>query len=342
VSEAVGCQLENVRVRGREDSWVLYGSCVGELSRQGWLVKTEVNPAPLVKLLRPLKVQQLAVHIRHPRVGLSNSSTSKSVDKRSQFYVKKSYNIPVATTATTEPLHIEFGYSPSDIVRIFVPLGGFLLVPIGLMLWMRQAALRVQKTDPAAVWFNYLRFLNWVVLGIWLVWFPVRFTSGVQNFIDFALWGSVAWQKMAVNFSLSFLPPAIAIVFCYALSHPVFAKVRGVDWTRGDLIRQAAFSQCSTFLPLMLLIDGITALGEDGRLGVACFAAAFVSRVLFAGLLRDAQNMTPHALTVGELRDRIFDLAEKAGVKLQQVYLLPAGKGQLANAFASSGNIIML
>jgi Zn-dependent protease with chaperone function len=33
-------------------------------------------------------------------------------------------------------------------------------------------------------------------------------------------------------------------------------------------------------------------------------------------------------------------MAGQLGVKLQQVYLIPSGKGQMANAFASSGNNI--
>src|SRR6185295_17656777 len=48
------------------------------------------------------------------------------------------------------------------------------------------------------------------------------------------------------------------------------------------------------------------------------------------------------AVSVGRLRDRIVELAEKAGVKIGQIYLLPTGKGQMANAFAASGNNLLL
>jgi len=33
-------------------------------------------------------------------------------------------------------------------------------------------------------------------------------------------------------------------------------------------------------------------------------------------------------------------MAQHLGVKLQQVYVVPAGKGQMANAFARTGNTI--
>src|ERR1700738_4724098 len=50
--------------------------------------------------------------------------------------------------------------------------------------------------------------------------------------------------------------------------------------------------------------------------------------------------MQPHALTTGPLRDRAFTMAAQLGVKLQQVYLIPSGKGQMANAFASAADNI--
>ena len=43
-----------------------------------------------------------------------------------------------------------------------------------------------------------------------------------------------------------------------------------------------------------------------------------------------------------DLRDRVFALAAQAGVKVQQVYILPAGKGRMANAFAAEPSKVTL
>src|SRR5260370_19267803 len=51
-------------------------------------------------------------------------------------------------------------------------------------------------------------------------------------------------------------------------------------------------------------------------------------------------GMQPQALTTGELRDAAFGMAQRLGVKLQQIYVIPAGKAQMANAFARTGNTI--
>jgi Zn-dependent protease with chaperone function len=49
----------------------------------------------------------------------------------------------------------------------------------------------------------------------------------------------------------------------------------------------------------------------------------------------------PEALTTGELRDRIFELANKAGVNIKHVFVLSAGKSQIANAYAAKSSIVM-
>ncbi len=56
---------------------------------------------------------------------------------------------------------------------------------------------------------------------------------------------------------------------------------------------------------------------------------------------RSAGN-DPAVLDVGELRDRIFALADKARVKLRQVFVMPTSKGREANAAAAVGNMVLL
>jgi hypothetical protein len=67
----------------------------------------------------------------------------------------------------------------------------------------------------------------------------------------------------------------------------------------------------------------------------ACAVAIIASRARQKFL-----GMQPQALSTGDLRDRAFATARQLGVKLQQVYIIPSGKGQMANAFARKGNVI--
>src|SRR5205807_7183871 len=53
-----------------------------------------------------------------------------------------------------------------------------------------------------------------------------------------------------------------------------------------------------------------------------------------------ARNSLPAPLPKGELRDRAFELAEKAGARIQQVYVLPAARWRLLNVFAWPGGSV--
>src|SRR5258706_53892 len=78
------------------------------------------------------------------------------------------------------------------------------------------------------------------------------------------------------------------------------------------------------------------------RAGVVLAGAVFVSRIGLLWLQLRAMGIAPHAVTAGPLRDRIFGLAGQAGVRLQQLYVVPMARGRMANAFAVRGNLVVL
>lgn len=341
LSEALGCNLEAVEVQQEGESWNVRGKCDRAFPRTGWIVSGQIERSPLINLMRSLQIDAMDLAIVHTRAGFTRSSASSFPASWSSSSVEYYYYLTPETTSP-EPLRLEFGYRLQDLGWILAPLAAFLPIGLGLTLWMRHAALHAQNADPDAVWFGYTRFLNWSITGIWLGWLAIYTTSDLGQFIDFTLWCKVAWQRTAIDLSLFFLPPSFVTIACYVLSYPVFARLRGMQWTPQDLLRQAILRQTTYICPIACMTVGIMALQDDPRWVVVWWAAAYASRVFFLRLWMKAQEMTPHALTVGELRDRIFDLAQTAGVKLQQVYVLPTGKGKLANAFASQGNNILL
>jgi heat shock protein HtpX len=118
-------------------------------------------------------------------------------------------------------------------------------------------------------------------------------------------------------------------------------KLRGLRWTRRELVLQGVYSVCAALIPLALFLTGLETLGSaDFQKGMLWFVAAFVVRLVAAGALQKLMGTLPQSLTTGDLRDHAFGMAQRLGVKLQQVYVVPAGKGQMANAFARTGNTI--
>src|SRR5438067_5713744 len=128
---------------------------------------------------------------------------------------------------------------------------------------------------------------------------------------------------------------------CIDLSYPVFAQLRGDSSRRAEFLLQHILTVGAQVLPLVLFFTGIEIWNYSARLAVLVFAMAYLTRI---GCLRwqvKITQMLPQPLTTGELRDRVFALARKAGVKIQQVFVMPAGKGAMANAFAARNNMVI-
>ena len=367
LDEAIGARLEDYRPEGfeeyagyeeeleEENGWhTFYGRADGAYTRSGLLVSGRLDLAPLARELRALGAKELTVMLQLPQASGFNSVTGASpCNAQLSFYICSRVNLETDSPA---PIAFSFGYRYADVLWRWLPLAAFLLVPAALTLWMRRRALRAREADPAASWFGYFRFLNLAVTATWLLWLPLyawanpdeifRFLSDSALADPFGAYVS-AGRALPLGFEilklgLYFVPPALATVLCHLLSHKVFTRVRGMDWSPAEVARQALWSQASFLAPIFFLLLGLTSLRSNPSLAAGCIILGFVAWQVCARRSSRAQRWTPQALTTGGLRDRIFDLAARAGVPLKQIYILPAGKGQMANAFARSDNAILL
>jgi Zn-dependent protease with chaperone function len=213
-----------------------------------------------------------------------------------------------------------------------------LLLPLGLIAGQRQRLLRVNQATLAASWFGYLRLLNWVTLGIWIGWIGL---FGLEMTLPEILHGQRSLGQEGQAVLLLVLPPVLAIAGCYALSYRLFNRVGSSTWTKTDLIGQVVWSQLRGMLPLALCFSGCR-LFVNHQLPEAMllFGATYFSQIGLGQLASQANQVVLQALTTGELRDRIFALAQPAGVQLQQVYIMPSPGA--VNAFAvQNGNVIL-
>jgi Zn-dependent protease with chaperone function len=223
----------------------------------------------------------------------------------------------------------------------------FLLLPVALTLYIIRKAQRVQEVDRVALWFSCVRFLRWLVIATFLAWWAA--TDFVHWSERFDVWlASRGFLSLPgahfVALILLWLPPVLVVLLCQILFQPVYSGVRGITWTRAELARQMLFSMGSTMLPLLLLTSGITGIFSNGSLllfVISC-VLAFACLIFFGRRLRKLLQLSPNALTTGELRDRAFFLASQLRVKLRQIYLLPPSKSRMANAYARSGRSILL
>ena len=218
-----------------------------------------------------------------------------------------------------------------------------LLLPVALTLLLRVRALRAAAADPAPVWFGFARTTSWIVLGSWIAWIAEVHLMRVTRFVPLVLPAGGILPIAAAVAALYLLPPTLVMIAVAALSHRVAARLRGASWTLRETLSQAAWQQAAFLVPLFCLVLGVSAiLAGSPRSGVALVIAALASRLVLLRLQLRAMGIAPHALTSGPLRDRIFALASQAGVKLQQLYVVPMARSRMANAFAVRGNVVVL
>src|SRR5436190_9509298 len=164
--------------------------------------------------------------------------------------------------------------------------------------------------------------------------------EGLQEIFTFHF-GGYGWQAGLCRALILVAPPWISYFICLLLSYDVFVRMRGNTWKRGEFLLNQMFAVGMQALPLMFVVMGIEFIYLSPKGVPVAFAAAYFSRTLCMRGKMKLSRSAPEALTTGELRDRVFALAKKAGVGIKQIFILGAGRDQVANAYAAKNNVVM-
>ena len=130
---------------------------------------------------------------------------------------------------------------------------------------------------------------------------------------------------------------------CSYLAYPVYTRVRRLERTRSDMAWNALFAHVAPWFALLVLAAGLTALvNRDWHRAVGWGFVYFLVGVLLPRLRASTGRRILLPLDNGVLRDRVFELARLAGVKVNQVYLWQTKDDRSANAAAVVGNKVLL
>ncbi len=319
----------------------LKASCSNVLAASGWMVSGTLPLQPLAESLAQAGEQQLFVTVQHPKSAFEErTSQGSQISMNNVQFLNYSY--PLGATTPVPPLHLAYGYRNSDVLRQCAMAAGFLLLPLLLILWTRRAALQDVVQDPTAAWFSYFKTMQWCVNITMLLWMVARTSlrQGVQDLIAFRL-PAGGWQSALANTLVVIVPPWLVYLLCLFLSYKVFVQFRGNQWTRREFMLERSLEVGAQFLPLMFFFSALDFLRVSPKLMVVLLLAAYVSRVLCLRAKIRVSRVAPEALTTGELRDRVFELAKRAGVNIKQVFVVGAGRAQLANAYATGTQTVM-
>jgi Zn-dependent protease with chaperone function len=128
---------------------------------------------------------------------------------------------------------------------------------------------------------------------------------------------------------------ALVQLICYSLDK-VFLRRR---WTSIDLLRLTLWRTVSPTVAILLLASGFNAFYERRLVGIVWLLIAAIVAMLGMLRLRTAEGMKLQEVKGGELYKRALILAKMTRTPLKRVFVVPAGRGHLTNAYGASHTI---
>jgi Zn-dependent protease with chaperone function len=299
----------------------------------------QIDPQSLLRQLQQLHVESLKVTVLfYSRYRDVEIEGAKRVPLPTGMNVSR-YQADVDVNAGTFPvIKFSMGYTAATLFKNSVPVLLFLLLPaLGAMLSARR-----RSTSPEELWGKHLRFVNRLLSLTWIVWLPIYFFSGVSEIVLFTFGEDHPGLGQIVYVALYFIPPIIAMFLCHLASSRVYEQVFSVDWSPRQVVRNAVIGNALSLIPMFLVFVGMYTFATSARLGALYIILGYIGYIILSQNMARLLGSRLHALTSGDLRNRIFDLAQRAGVTLKQVYVLPETSAQLSNAFARSDNSVLI
>jgi heat shock protein HtpX len=298
-----------------------------------------IDLTPILSVLGRLKQPVLQVAVMLPDVDGTDCSLSAAERTLGARWFREEIRTDdpaaeiVLTFATTSVSPRE----PGDPAQLLILLG----VPTAVFAWAwlvrRRAARTVDDAEPlvASYWrFHHLHLL--ATLTLWLAAFSV---ADVGPFVAGWFPGATAGARLLRWTALYALPPAAIALLAQAITRPALMKLQSLGWPGVELYRQSGSLHLLPHVVLMCGLCGLVGFYETGNVYTAV-ALLFIGLLVYLTYiwgLRRTLVLTPHAISTGELHDRVAELAKRFRVAVPLVSLLPSGRSELANAFAVPG-----
>lgn len=200
---------------------------------------------------------------------------------------------------------------------------GILALPVALAVAFRLAARKLAVEAKKDVWPRYrllTRFVLAITVGAW--------------------WATWDFYGHAIGESLLFwILPIIGLGAFLFLAYSTDAVIFNLKWTFLDVLRLTWWRLINFVVPLLTLAEGFDDILRGDLGGCAWIVSAGLIAFCGAVLLRRAEGMKLHEIKASETRNRAFAMGQKLGVNLRRVYVVPAGRGHLTNAFATGTSI---
>lgn len=205
--------------------------------------------------------------------------------------------------------------------------GSVLLLPIAAALWFRWAAVRADEARQRVIWAGFRAFGRLIQAAIVAIWWVLWVLAGKSPSSE------ESWHF--------WLAPSVSLGIFLLLCSEVDRTLLKLKWTTTDLVRQVWWRLVSFVVPLLMLAAGFELILDRKVGGIAWLLAAGVVSKIGTGFLRRAEGLKFKMLQSGEYRNRALRVARGMDVTLRRVFVVPAGKGHLTNAYGMSNAIAL-
>jgi Zn-dependent protease with chaperone function len=200
-------------------------------------------------------------------------------------------------------------------IAVRILQAGILALPV---FWIIIRGLSLTGTDEQRIdsWFHYRRANQILLLFVSIGWCALSEAARVHPV--------VFWAALLAS-----------VFVVHAIARLIDRSVLERRWTGSDILRQAWWGTVHPSATLLLLATGFDRTFARKPSALFWFTLAAVSAVVGSACLRLALGFKKRKVKSGTLYVRTLHLAKKMGVRIQWVYVVPSGRGNLTNAFAS-------
>lgn len=196
--------------------------------------------------------------------------------------------------------------------------------------------MQANESGRTSRWIGCRRWIQITALAIIAAWWAFWDSNAGIAFISKHISRLGSLDPILAKLFLFWGPPIAGIaalqLTCYSLDKVFLAR----RWTTIDLLRLTFWRTVSPTIALLSLAAGFDAIYDCRFVGVLWLVIAATVAMVGMVRLRLAEGMKLQEVKGGELYKRAFALAKVTKTPLRRVYVVPAGRGHLTNAYGAS------
>jgi Zn-dependent protease with chaperone function len=213
------------------------------------------------------------------------------------------------------------------------------LLPVLITFWFWYYALHADDSNKTSRWIACRRWTHVILLctvAIWWASWDFQRGSGQIPGLAFGPRGTDAsLAKLLLFWGLPIVGIAVVQLICDSLDRTFLGR----RWTVIDVCRLAFWRTLCPTVVLLFVATGFEAIYDRRLTGILWLVVAAILAMVGTIRLQLAEGLKLQRVKSGELYKRAFVLAKEMQTPLKRVYVVPAGRGHLTNAYGLTESI---